>query len=59
MGLCDEGEEFECPVKSGVLNGIILPRRLQRLLEFADGSAGMLKSVILERTRPARDEWRL
>jgi hypothetical protein len=59
MVLCDEGGGLGCPVKSGVLNGIILPRRLQRFLEFAEGSAGMLKSVLLERTRPASDEWRL
>lgn len=59
MGLCDEGGEFGCPAKSGVLNGMILPRRLQRFLELAEGSAGMLKSVELDRTRPASDEWRL
>jgi hypothetical protein len=59
IGLCGEGEEFGCPVKSGVLNGIILPRRLQRFLEFAEGSAGMLKSEELERTRPASNELRL
>lgn len=44
---------------SGVLNGIILPRRLQRFLGFAEGSIGTLKSAELERTRPASDEWRL
>lgn len=59
MGLLDEGGEVWCPGTSGVLKGMILPRRLHRFLEFAGGSAGMLKSVELERTRPASEEWRL
>lgn len=46
---CDVGDELGPDTAvSEVLNGMILPRRLQRFLEFTEGSAGTLKSVELE-----------